>query len=164
MDQARRHRFIERYRSGVDAVVVAIEHVTADHLDTRTDADAKLPSAREIIHHIAHAELHASVTLRRMLSENRPVLVPLDDRYHFESLHYDRPVEHSVEVFRTLALANIELLEWLTDDQWRREGNQQKPWPLTVESWLEEEVAHVLNHMMHILNAASGGRVIADPD
>jgi len=36
-------------------------------------------------------------------------------------------------------------------------------WPLTVKSWLEDNVDHIHNRLMQILNAASGGHVIADP-
>jgi hypothetical protein len=104
------------------------------------------------------------VTLRRMLAENTPVLLHFDEVHYAERAHYDRPIQVSLEAFRANSLANIELLSSLTEDQWRREGNQQKPWHLTVEDWLSEEVTHIHNRLMQILNAPAGGRVIADPE
>ena len=146
----------------VRAVVVAVDHITEDELDVRPDT--KSWSARQVIHHLADASMHQGISLRRMLAENTPVLVHLDEIHYAERLHYDRPVEVSLDAFRANSLANIELLGSLTEDQWRREGNQQKPWPLTVEGWLEDELLHVHNRLMQILNAPTGGRVIADPD
>jgi hypothetical protein len=91
------------------------------------------------------------------------VLVHFDEVHYAERLHYDRPIELALEVFQANSLANIELLQSLSEEQWRREGNQQKPWPLTVEGWLEDEVLHVHNRLMQIVNAPAGGRVITDP-
>ena len=162
MDSSRRHYLIERYRNAVSAVLVSIDHVTEDELDMRPTA--KGWSARQVVHHLAGSELHEAIRLRRMLAENRPVLVPWDGAHDVERLHFDRPIVVDVEAFKATAFSNIELLQVLTEEQWRREGNQQKPWPLTVESWLEENVNHVHDHLMQILNAPSGGSVIADPD
>jgi len=162
MDSSGRHYLIERYKNAVSAVLVSIDHVAEDELDMRPTAHGW--SVRQVVHHLAGSELHEAIRLRRMLAENRPVLVPWDGAHDAERLHYDRPVGVDLDAFKAAALSNIELLQVLTDEQWRREGNQQKPWSLTVESWLEENVTHVHDHLMQILNAPSGGRVIADPD
>jgi hypothetical protein len=162
MDSSRRHYLIERYKNAVSAVLVSIDHVAEDELDVRPTPKAW--SARQVVHHLAGSELHEAIRLRRMLAENRPVLVPWDGAHDDERLHYNRPILVDLEAFKATALSNIELLHALTDEQWRREGNQQKPWSLTVESWLEENVTHVHDHLMQILNAPSGGRAIPDPD
>jgi len=61
------------------------------------------------------------------------------------------------------SLYNIELLQALSDSEWQRQGNQQRMWPLAVESWLEDNVDHIRNRLMQILNSTGGGQVIADP-
>ena len=162
MDASRRHYLIERYKNAVSAVLVSIDHVSEDELDMRSTS--KGLSARQVVHHLASSELHEAIRLRRMLAENRPVLVPWDGAHDVERLHYERPIAVDLDAFRATAWSNIELLQALTDEQWRREGNQQKPWPLTVESWLEENITHVHDRLMQILNAPSGGRAIPDPD
>ena len=115
---------------------VAVDHVSDDELDVRPDA--KSWTAREVIHHLGDSSMHDGVTLRRMLAENTPVLVHFDEVHAAERLHYNRHIEASLAAFRANSLANIELPRALTDEQWRREGNQQKPWSLTVEDWLAE--------------------------
>ena len=161
MDPERRRQLLERYRMAIRAVAVAVDHLSEEDLDVKPDA--KSWSARQVIHHLADASMHQGISLRRMLAENTPVLVPLDENHYAERLHYDRPVEVSLDAFRANSVANVELLEAITNDQWRREGNQQKPWPLTIDGWLEDEVLHVHNRLMQIINAPTGGRVIADP-
>ncbi|HEY7268513.1 MAG TPA: hypothetical protein VH951_01680, partial [Dehalococcoidia bacterium] len=103
------------------------------------------------------AELIASIRLRRMLAENTPVLQHWDEAAYVERLHYGRPVELSTEAFIALAMANAELLETLSEQEWRREGNQERPWPLSVDGWLEERVEAIYQRLMQILNAAGSG-------
>ncbi|HLF78760.1 MAG TPA: DinB family protein [Dehalococcoidia bacterium] len=161
MDSARRSRLLQRYQDAAHAIVVAIDHLESDHLDMRPPKGGWSP--REIVHHLANAELMQSVRLRRMLVENTPVLEHWDETQYSRHLHYDRPIKTALEAFRLNAQSNIELLQVLSEREWQREGNQQRMWPLTVESWLEDNVDHIRNRLMQILNATSGGQVLADP-
>lgn len=161
MTPDRRQYSIERYHDGVRAVLIAAGHLTEEELDLRPAPKGR--SARETIHYLADSELHESLSLRRMLVDNTPVLLHWDDERYAQRLNYDRPVKLSLELIRTLAEANIELLSLLDDSEWKREGNQQKPWTLTVETWLEEKVRNTHDALMQILNAPSGGRAIPDP-
>ena len=161
MDSKRRAYLIERYHDGVTAVVVAVEHLSEDQLDIRPAPKAR--TAREVVHHLSDAELHDSVRLRRMLVERMPVLVHWDEDRYAERLFYDTPVALALDAFRAMALLNIEILGRLNDEQWQREGNQQRPWTMTVESWLDDKVKHIHDCLMQILNAPSGGRAIPDP-
>jgi hypothetical protein len=158
----RRRQLMERYQNAISAVLVAADHLSEEELDVRLDA--KSMSARQLIHHLADAALQDGIRLRRVLAENTPVLVPWDEHHYAERLHYERPISASLEAFRANSLLNLDVLKYLTEDQWHRQGNQQKPWPLTVEGWLEDEVLHVQTCLMHILNAPTGGRVIPDSD
>ena len=162
MDAARRQRYIERYRDAARAVEVAIEHLEASHLDERPPKGGWSP--REIIHHLANAEMMEGLKLRRMLAENTPVLEHWDETQYSRHLHYDRPIEASLQAFGALARSNVDLLLALSENEWQREGNQQRMWPLTVEGWLEDNVDHIHNRLMQILNAVSGGQVIPDPN
>jgi len=161
MDQAKRDLLLTRYTQAVDAMFVALDHIPEDMLDERPEPKAR--SAREIIHHLAESELQESGRLRRILAENIPVLHHWNAEQYAARLHYDRPVARSMELFRAAALANVELLQCLTNDQWRRAGNIQKPWSLTIEDWLMEQVNTVHNLLMDVINAPHGGRAIPDP-
>jgi hypothetical protein len=161
MANARRQELIQRYENAIQAVTVALDHLSETDLDRRPLPEAR--SARELIHLLFEEELHESISLRRMLAENEPVLHSWDKDRYIERLHSGRPIAAAFTGFRAVALANIDLLGYLTEEQWRREGNQQRPWPQTVEAWLEDRVTALHNDLMHILNAPSGGRAIADP-
>ena len=162
MEPSARSESIERYRTAESAIIVAIDHVADGEMDVRLDP--KGWSVREVIHYLADSQLLQSVRLRRMLTENTPVLTPWDKSHYSERLHYVRPIATAVALFRAAVEDDIELLLTLTDDQWRREGNQQKPWHLTVESWLDENVFRLRGHLLEVMNAHSGGRVIPDPE
>jgi hypothetical protein len=162
MEPSRRNDLIERYRNAEQAIAVAIDHVAPHEMDVRIDPDDW--SVREVIHYLADSQLLQSVRLRRMLTENRPVLTPWDKAHYSERLHYARSIETAVALFRAAVEDDIGLLLTLTDDQWKREGNQQKPWSLTVESWLDENVVRLRGHLLEVMNAHSGGRVIPDPE
>lgn len=171
MDQDRRLRLIERYREAVEAILIAIDDLSAVELDYKP-ANAgwsarellhhlvefvRPPSAqwtaRQVVHHLADAELSDAVRLRRMLIENVPVVHPWSESHHVEHLHYERPVKLSLQVFNTTAHSNIELLRLLTDDEWERTAHQERPWPVSIETWLEEKVVQVHTQLMQILNA-----------
>jgi len=162
MDHTKREQYLHRYDDASRAIVVAMDHVEGDQLDKRPPGGGWSP--REIVHHLANAELVESMRLRRMLAENTPVLDHWDESRFSEHLHYDLPIDAPLASFRANAEANIELLKVLSEREWRREGNQQRSWPLTVEGWLEDNVAHIRNRLMQILNATSGGQVLPDPD
>ncbi len=110
-------------------------------------------TARQLIHHLADAEIEDGVRLRRILTENTPVLHPWDDEHYSRHLHYERPVDVSLAAFNAVALSNIELLRLLSGPEWEREANQERLWPLTVEGWLEEKLTHLTERTMQIRHA-----------
>jgi hypothetical protein len=175
MQIARRQQLINRYRDGARAVAVAVGTLSEDDLDRRPThpgwsarelihplREVFRPayhdlSAREVVHNLGDAEIIESIRLRRMLAENTPVLQHWDETAYTERLHYDRPIAVALRAFEALAMANAELLETLSEQEWRREGNQEKPWPLSVDGWLEERVEHVQQRLVQVLNAVGSG-------
>jgi hypothetical protein len=176
MEAAKRKQLIDRYKDGVGAVAVAAESLSEADLDRKPAhagwsaheflhnlRDVFRPhyrewSARQVVHDLVDAELMEAVHLRRMLAENTPVLQHWDEERYAQRLHYDRPITGALAAFKATALQNIELLEQLTDAEWKREGNQERPWPLTVDGWLEEKVEHLHQRLMQILNAVGSGK------
>jgi hypothetical protein len=59
-------------------------------------------SAREIVHHLADSEMTAAIRLRRLLAEERPAIQGYDQEEFARRLHYDRPHEASLELFRAV--------------------------------------------------------------
>ena len=98
MDQEKRDKLIAQYRDGYSAVAEALLKITPEELDARPRSGAWTP--REIVHHLAESEMTSAVRLRRLLAEERPVIQGYDQDEFARRLHYDRPHETSLELFR----------------------------------------------------------------
>lgn len=148
MDQARRQTLIERYMQGYSAVAEVVRQLSDDTLDVRPEGGGWSP--REIVHHLADAELMGAVRLRRLLSEERPPIQGYDQEEFSHNLHYDRPIVSSLDVFRATRQANAELLNRLSEDEWTREGTHSELGRYTLDDWLNVYTAHLHTHVEQI--------------
>src|SRR4029453_11880957 len=90
MDRATRNALVAKYKDGYDQVASALEGATDAELDHQP-APGKW-TAREIVHHLADSEMTSAIRLRRLLAEDRPVIVGYDQEEFARKLHYDRPI------------------------------------------------------------------------
>src|SRR5688500_11217200 len=98
MDHDERTRLIAQYRDGYAAIAEALLKITPEELDARPGPGRWTP--REIVHHLADSEMTSAVRLRRLLAEDRPAIVGYDQNEFARRLHYDRPHESSLELFK----------------------------------------------------------------
>ncbi len=115
-------------------------------------------TARQVIHHVADAELVEGVRLRRILSEDNPLLPWIDEEEQARRLHYERSVETSLGAFQSVVLANALLVERLRDDEWLRAGTHSIDGSYSVEDWLRKMSQHGHDHASQILRAAGHER------
>ena len=148
MDQQTREQLIAQYRDGYAAVAEALLKITPEELDARPGPGRW--TAREIIHHLADSEMTSAVRLRRLLVEDRPVIQGYDQDEFAHKLHYDRPHESSLELFRYARLATAELLERLGPTDWTREGTHSESGRYTVDTWLKIYAEHAHKHARQI--------------
>lgn len=160
MDHARRRALIDTYRDGFRAVSDALHGVTEQELDFRP-APGKW-SPREIVHHLADSEMTSAIRLRRLLAEDRPLIQGYDQDVFARRLHYDRPIQGSLEAFRTARHTTGEILERMTDAEWAREGTHSESGRYTVERWLEIYAEHAHNHAEQIRRARDAARNTAE--
>jgi hypothetical protein len=153
MDQQERKTLIAQYRDGYAAIAEALLKITPEELDARPGPGRWTP--REIVHHLADSEMTSAVRLRRLLAEDRPAIVGYDQNEFARRLHYDRPHESSLELFKYARLATAELLECMTEAEWQREGTHSEMGPYTVENWLKIYAEHAHKHARQI-RAARG--------
>ena len=57
-------------------------------------------TSREIVHHLADSEMTSAIRLRRLLAEDRPVIVGYDQEEFARRLHYDRPIGASLDALK----------------------------------------------------------------
>jgi len=156
MDAEARNKLIEQYKDGYRIVAEALVGATDEELDGRP-ARGKW-SAREVVHHLADSEMTAAIRARLLVAIDRPQIVGFDQDEFARRLHYDRPIEASLETFKAARRSTAELLQRLTDAEWAREGTHTEHGRYTLERWLEIYAAHAHKHAEQILVARDAAR------
>jgi hypothetical protein len=157
MDPETRTRLIEQYKDGYRVIAEALAGASDEELDARP-APGKW-TAREVVHHLADSEMTAAVRARVLVAVDRPQIVGFDQEEFARRLHYDRPIEASLEVFKAARRSTAELLERLSSDDWRRQGSHtEERGPYTLERWLEIYAPHAHKHAQQILVARDAGK------
>lgn len=151
MDTNERERLVAVYRDGYRAVVDALHGATEEQLAAKPGPGKW--SARDIVHHLADSEMTAAVRLRLLLAVDRPTIHAYDQDTFAERLYYDRPHEASLEAFRYARECTAQLLERLTEDEWRREGTHTEAGSYSVTKWLETYATHAHSHARQIVEA-----------
>ena len=151
MDEAWRRTLLEQYRDGPRVVAEALTGITDAELDARLTPDSW--TAREIVHHLADSEMTSAIRLRRLLAEERPVIAGYDEMEFARRLYYDRPIEASLEALSAARRTTAEILERLSDAEWRREGTHSESGSYSVETWLDIYAAHAHDHAAQIRQA-----------
>jgi hypothetical protein len=146
-----RQALIAQYKDGYRAVIDALAGATDADLDRRP-APGKW-TAREIVHHLADSEMTSAIRLRRLLAEDRPVINGYDQEQYARTLHYDRPIAASLDAFRAARGSTAEILERLTDEDWRRDGTHSESGRYGVEDWLRIYAEHAHKHADQIRRA-----------
>ena len=148
MDSSERTQLIAQYRDGYRAVAEALLRITPEELDARPGEGRW--SARDVVHHLADSEMSAAVRLRQLLAEDRPTFQRSDQDAYAHRLHYDRPHESSLELFRYAREATAELLERMSPEDWAREGIHSTAGPFGAERWLQIYAGHAHKHARQI--------------
>jgi hypothetical protein len=151
-----RKKLIDQYKDGYRVIAEALTGATAEELDRRPAPEKW--SVREIVHHLADSEMTAAMRLRLLIATERPQIVGFDQDEFARRLYYDRPIEASVDAFKSARRTTAEILERLTEEQWAREGTHSEHGRYTVERWLEIYAKHAHNHAEQIRVARGEAR------
>ena len=143
-----RKKLIDQYRAGYAAVSEALIKITPEELEFKPGPGKW--SVRDIIHHLADSEMTAAVRLRFLLAQDRPTIQRYDQDEFARRLHYDRPHEASLELFRVARQSTAEILDRLTPAEWIREGMHTEAGPYGVEAWLKTYSEHAHKHARQI--------------
>jgi hypothetical protein len=145
MTQEERKELIARYAAGYDEVISALEGFPKDKLMAHPIAGKW--SAAEIVQHLADSEMTSAIRLRRLLVEDRPVIQGYDQELFATRLNYnERNIAPALEAFRGARSTTVQLLERMTEEDWRREGTHTESGHYTAEDWLRIYAAHAHGH------------------
>lgn len=144
-----RQKLIAQYKDGYDEVAKALDGFPA-HLLTAHPIAGKW-SAAEIVHHLADSETTSGLRLRRLLVEDHPLIQGYDQDAYAARLSYNaREITPSLETFRSARATAAQLFEFMTDEDWQKEGTHSESGSYTAEDWLKIYAAHAHNHAAQI--------------
>ena len=94
--------------------------------------------------------------LRKLLAEDDAVIAAYDEAHYADGLHYDRPIEPSLQVLRAVRRSTADLLDALEPHEWERSGVHSESGAYYVETWLRIYATHAHDHADQIRRAREG--------
>ena len=147
MTPEERALLIERYAGSYEALRIAVFQLGGHGLDK---APAGEWTPRQIIHHLADAEVIRSARLRLLLGAEAPRIPGFSEHEFADRMDYSRPLDASWAVLKAATDANVELLSSLDEAQWQRAGFLDDGQRFTLEDWLERAADHCYEHVSQL--------------
>jgi len=127
---------IAQYKAGYDEVVDSLKEFPTASL-TAHPIPGKW-SAREIVHHLGDSETVSSIRLRRLLSEDNPVIQGYDQDEYARRLKYnERDMQPSLEAFRAARASTAQIIDGMTLEDWNRAGSHTEHGRYSATDWLK---------------------------
>jgi DinB superfamily len=136
---------LERFRRGAELLATVLTGAAGEEVDY-SRAPGKW-SIRQIMAHLADAELVCAHRFRLVIAEENPTLTWFDQDAWAKNLDYARrkPTQ-SLDTFRRLRAENYELLKDLPEATFDRTGNHTQDGPCTLRSLLSTYADHAEGH------------------
>ncbi len=136
---------LERYRRGAELLAVVLTGVFGEEEDFSV-APGKW-SVRQIVAHLADAEMVGCHRFRQVIAEENPTLIAFDQDAWAKNLDYSRrKPKQSLETFRRIRAENYELLKGLPESAFDRTGNHSERGPITLRDMLDGYAGHAESH------------------
>jgi hypothetical protein len=149
MTKRDRQTKIEQYAAGFDQVHEALDGFPKESLVAHP-----IPgkwSACEIVHHLADSEATAGIRLRKLLSEEFPVIYGYDQDVYSVILRYNlREMSPALDLFRAVRSTTSQILQEMNEEDWTRPGWHTEHGVYTAETWLDIYSVHAHNHAAQI--------------
>jgi hypothetical protein len=136
---------LERFRRGPELLAAVLTGVYGEEEDFV--AEPGKWSIRQIVAHLADAEMVGAHRMRQVIAEENPTLMAYDQDAWTRNLDYARrKPKQSLETFRRIRAENYELLKDLPSDAFARSGNHTENGPMTLRQLLEGYAGHAEAH------------------
>jgi hypothetical protein len=150
MTPEERNELIARYVEGSGVVARSVAAFPREHLTERI-----IPgkwTACEIVQHLGDSEMRAALRLRRLLTEERPLILAYDQDAYATRLRYNQrtDLDPALDALRGARATTAQLLSSMGDEEWQREGEHPEHPRYTAETWLRIYAAHAHNHAAQI--------------
>ena len=135
---------LERFRRGPELLAVVLTGVFGEEEDFALSGKWTI---REIVAHLADAELVGAHRFRQVIAEDNPTLIAFDQDAWVDRLDYaHRKPKQSLETFRRIRAENHELLKSLAPEAFARAGNHSQEGRVTLVQMLEGYAQHAESH------------------
>lgn len=137
------------YALGYIMLREAIEGLTEEELRYKPAPDKW--SIHQILIHVTDSEISSTSRLKKVLAEDKPMLISFDQEAWAKNLNYDLLDRNQhLLLFKLLRSSMQPILEHLTDEQSLREGVYVDQARFSFKQLLEFRVEHVRNHLDQI--------------
>jgi hypothetical protein len=147
---------VHAYEHSTEYFLKEVRNVDAQNIDAHVDGGW---SARQVIHHIADSETQSYARLRRLIAEPAGSVIQGYDEAAWatcEELGYQElPIEHSLEVFRAVRAASLDVLRRLGEEDLERYGQHSESGHYTLAIWLEIYTEHPRAHAAQLIEAVN---------
>jgi hypothetical protein len=140
---------LERFRRGGELLAMGTTGAAGPELDFKP-GEHRL-SVRQIVCHLADAEIVGAMRLRQIIAEENPTLQYFDDDAWAVKLDYHkRKISQALENFRRLRTENHELLKDLPESAFERAGTHSKDGPMSLRQVVDWYAQHLEGHVGEI--------------
>ncbi len=135
---------LERFRRGPEYIAVAITGAAGSEVDFAPEGKW---SVRQIVAHVADAEIVSAMRFRQVIAEDNPALPVYDQDAWAARLDYaKKKPSQSLDLFRRIRSDNYDLLKELPPEAFDRFGTHSKMGQLTLRKLLEMYTDHAEAH------------------
>ena len=108
-------------------------------------------STLEVVCHLVDSEQAWCHRMKRVIAEDRPLLIGYDESRFAQSLAYDQhDLARELDLIDATRQQMASILETLPDTAWSRAGVHSERGLMTLEELLQAEVEHIPHHVAHI--------------
>ncbi len=126
-----------------------IQDIPGEKLRQRPDPNKW--SVAEILAHLAEAEVGSTWRYRQMIEHDGTPLSSFDqDLWENLGAYSKRDPQESLQLFRLLREANLQMFDRLSDEQWQRHGMHVERGRMSVADLARQIAGHDINHLAQI--------------
>ena len=149
MNSDERRQLIAKYKEGYDEVMRSLDKFPKDAFTAHPIPDKW--SACEIAHHLADSETVSGIRLKKLLVEDHPLIQSYDQDAFAARLNYNAPeIGPALDAFRCARANTAQLLDSMSEEDWKREGTHSESGSYTADDWLRIYAEHAHNHAAQI--------------
>ncbi len=140
---------IQAYSDGPQLLRATLEPAATVDIDARPIAGKW--SVREVVCHLADAEIVYADRMKRVLAEDNPTFFDANPLLFVPALHCsERPLDVEMNVIEVVRAHMLPILKSCAESDFQRTGTHSLDGPVTLETLLERIADHVPHHITFI--------------